>query len=81
MMHIYLNLKVLQEEGFNLLGLATFILTFHQAEEFLDVYRCIGCLLYARIFTRGVVEEWGESVTHLSSGPCLALQVSRQNLK
>ena len=44
-MHIYLNLKVLQEEGFNLLGLATFILTFHQAEEFLDVYRCIGCLL------------------------------------
>ena len=25
--------------------------------------------------TRGVVEEWGESVTHLSSGPCLALQV------
>ena len=27
-------------------------------------------------FTRGVVDEWGESVTHLSSGPCLALQVS-----
>ena len=29
-----------------------------------------------KVFTRGVVEEWGESVTHLSSGPCLALQVS-----
>jgi len=55
-------IEVLQEEGFSLLGMATYLLTFHQAEEFLEVYR-------------GVVEEWGESVTHLSSGPCLALQV------
>merc|ERR1719189_108973 len=55
-------IEVLQEEGLNLLGLATYLLTFHQAEEFLEVYR-------------GVVEEWGESVTHLSSGPCLALQL------
>jgi len=55
-------IEVLQEEGFSLLGMATYLLTFHQAEEFLEVYR-------------GVVEEWGESVTHLSSGPCLALQL------
>ena len=32
-------IQVLQEEGFNLLGLATYLLTFHQAEEFLEVYR------------------------------------------
>ena len=32
-------LKVLQEEGFRLLGMATYLLTFHQAEEFLEVYR------------------------------------------
>ena len=32
-------MKVLQEEGFNLLGMATNLLTFHQAEEFLEVYR------------------------------------------
>ena len=35
----YPVLKVLQEEGFRLLGLATYLLTFHQAEEFLEVYR------------------------------------------
>jgi len=32
-------IEVLQEEGFNLLGMATNLLTFHQAEEFLEVYR------------------------------------------
>ena len=32
-------IQVLQEEGFTLLGLATYLLTFHQAEEFLEVYR------------------------------------------
>jgi len=55
-------IEAIQEEGFTLLGLSTFLLTFHQAEEFLEVYR-------------GVVEEWGESVTHLSSGPCVVLQI------
>ena len=39
----------LQEEGFTLLGLQTFLLTFSQAEEFLEVYK-------------GVVEEYGEMV-------------------
>ena len=35
----YPVMKALQEEGFNLLGMATYLLTFHQAEEFLEVYR------------------------------------------
>ena len=35
----YPVLKVLQEEGFRLFGLATYLLTFHQAEELLEVYR------------------------------------------
>ena len=32
-------IEAIQEEGFTLLGLSTFLLTFHQAEEFLEVYR------------------------------------------
>ena len=38
-----------------------------------ELYSC-------KFSTRGVVEEWGESVTHLSSGPCLALQVPTSTL-
>ena len=43
-------MKVLQEEGFSLLGMATNLLTFHQAEEFLEVYR----LLIAQFWERNL---------------------------
>ena len=55
-------LEALQEEGLTLLALHTFLLTFQQAEEFLEVYK-------------GVVEEYGEMVKQLSSGQCMVVQV------
>jgi nucleoside diphosphate kinase len=60
-------LAALQEEGFVILGLRNVLLTFGQADEFLEVYR-------------GLAEglAWhGETVTELASGPCLALQLGR----
>ena len=48
--------------GFQIVGLETFLLDFGKADEFLEVYK-------------GVIDNYGDAVKELSSGPCIALQI------
>ena len=56
-------LQDIENAGFKISALETFLLDFGKADEFLEVYR-------------GVVDNYGEMVRELSSGPCLALRIA-----
>jgi len=59
-------LDLILQEGFEISALQSFTLDRPTSEEFYEIYK-------------GVVPEFGQMAEHLTTGPCIALEIRQEN--